>query len=87
MSGNGIVILVDPPRIVAVGTQGPQGPPGAGSVYYQEAEPSPIVNGDLWITPSTKLFKARVEGAWEAIVYRTQLADATETLDINAGFF
>lgn len=87
MAGNGIVVLTDPPRIISLGVQGPQGPPGSGSVYVQEGEPSPTVEGDLWLVQSTELLSIRVNGKWEDVVYRTQLADDNETLDINAGYF
>lgn len=87
MAGNGIVVLTDPPRVISIGTQGPQGPPGAGSVYVQEAEPDPIVEGDLWLVPSTEILFIRANGKWEQIVYKTQLADDVGNLDMNAGYF
>ena len=87
MAGNGIVVLTDPPRIISVGPQGPQGPPGSGSVYVQETAPSPVVEGDLWLQPSTSIMRVRANGIWEEVVYRSQLADETETIEINAGYF
>jgi len=83
----GIVVYTDPPRIVTLGIQGPQGPPGAGSVYVQETEPDPTVEGDLWLVPSTEILSIRANAKWESIVYRTQLADDTETIEMNAGYF
>lgn len=83
----GIVVLTDPPRIISVSTQGPQGPPGAGSAYVQEADPAPVSDGEFWLVPSTKIMYARIGGVWEQVVYRSQLADDADTLDINAGYF
>ena len=59
----------------------------SGLVYVQESEPNPVLEGDLWLVPSTELFQIRANGAWKKVVYRESLADENETLDINAGYF
>lgn len=69
---NGIVVLIDPPRIISVGIQGPEGPEGpagaSGSVtYVQEADPAPVNEGDGWWQPSSGDYALYIANVWAPV--------------------
>jgi len=61
---------------------------GGSSVISSEVAPSTPAEGTLWIKPSTGAFKIYSSfGGWEDIVYKSELASNTGSLDANGGYF